>query len=367
MYVKQITFIIILFCYFLTVTVVRADDLSSGVMIAHFIDMGQSDATLLEFSCGAVLIDAGAQYKQGNNAATVEYNQTQIYKLISYLTEFFNSRPDLNKTLDAIYVTHNHIDHTHALREIAEAFSVTNYVGTGQETGLAEAVEDPKWIRKQNGINKNIITSNIFTDDTFPDGISTDITDPINCGNINPKISILSGHQETNPGWTQKEFKNLNNHSLVIRVDFGESSFLFTGDLEEDGIEYLIHRYESALSFLDVDVYQVGHHGSHNATNAKLLEVITPEIAVISVGKWNYGKPNTPFTTYTYGHPRLIVIELLALSIHGKREPKKVKIFTRPKKDRTYIIEDMVYSTSWDGTIKIKATYDGMYTVETEQ
>ena len=80
-------------------------------MRAHFIDVGQADATLLEFRCGTVLIDAGeGGHGRGN--------------LVPYLTEFFRRRPQLNNTIDVLFVTHAHIDHTSALKEVVETFTV---------------------------------------------------------------------------------------------------------------------------------------------------------------------------------------------------------------------------------------------------
>lgn len=193
------------------------------------------------------------------------------------------------------------------------------------------------------------------------------ISDPIDCGAIDPRINILSGMLETNPGWSSSHYENANNHSLVIRVDFGAFSFLFTGDLEEDGIERLMENYANVEEFLNVDVYQVGHHGSRNATTAELIKAMSPEIAVISTRKWDYGRPNTPFTTYAYGHPNKGIVSALVRAIKGKRPAsKRVKVFDGAKRPRNYTIRDLVYSTSWDGTVKITADSNGAFTVSTE-
>src|SRR5687768_15102080 len=82
--------------------------LAQPAMQAHFLPVGQAHATLLEFPCGAALIDAGAQ------------DAESVARLQAYLDQFFDRRTDLNRTLDLILITHNHIDHTRALREIAE-------------------------------------------------------------------------------------------------------------------------------------------------------------------------------------------------------------------------------------------------------
>ena len=74
-----------------------------NVMFAHFINVGQANSTLLEFSCGAILINAGAS------------DDDHIANLTDYLHTFFQDRTDLNNTLESIIITHNHIDHTRAL------------------------------------------------------------------------------------------------------------------------------------------------------------------------------------------------------------------------------------------------------------
>src|SRR5688572_31717953 len=102
-------------------------------MMAHFIDVGQAHSTLLEFSCGAILIDAGAQDDANE--------QTPI----GYLETFLDRRTDLNRTLDSILITHNHIDHTRALRRVVETFTVERFIENGFTTGSGAG--DPNWLR----------------------------------------------------------------------------------------------------------------------------------------------------------------------------------------------------------------------------
>src|SRR5688572_22272117 len=64
-------------------------DASAPKMRVHLIDIGQGAATLVEFSCGAILIDTGGEYSR-------RYDSTQA--LVSYLRTFFESRPDLDET-----------------------------------------------------------------------------------------------------------------------------------------------------------------------------------------------------------------------------------------------------------------------------
>jgi competence protein ComEC len=115
-----------------------------------------------------------------------------------------------------------------------------------------------------------------------------------------------------------------NNDSLVIRIDGTKNSFLFTGDIEEEAREDLSYLGE----YLKGNVLKVPHHGSRTSTSEIFLSEVSPEIAVISVGRKNM-----------YGHPHDETIELL----------KGVKI----------------YRTDMDGAIGIKEQSDGGLEVKT--
>ena len=213
----------------------------------------------------------------------------------------FDNRPDLHNTLDLIIITHNHIDHTRALRAVVEQFSVLRYIDNGQLTGTGTA--NPNWVRAnaQTG-GRNVVIRQIANTDvtSLPDknGLTDDTIDPVNCAVTDPKIAVLSGRRDDNPGWTHEDFDNKNNHSIVIRIDFGKASFIFTGDMEQPAIETLLEWYKDTPT-LNADVHEVGHHGSHNGTTSNLVEAITPKIAVISIGQWNDGQNSICFFNIT--------------------------------------------------------------------
>ncbi len=121
---------------------------------------------------------------------------------------------------------------------------------------------------------------------------------------IDPRVTALWGRvhdaSELASGWQDEDLSNANNHSVVLRIDFGAASVLLTGDLEEVGIAALIAQYAGS-GLLDVDVYKAGHHGSYNGTTAALVNAMSPRAAVISAG------PAARFgdwTAWEYGHPR---------------------------------------------------------------
>src|SRR6185312_2185829 len=148
-------------------------------------------------------------------------------------------------------------------------------------------------------------------------GLSDAIIDAVNCPTVDPQIRVLSGKQAENPGWSDGDFENGNNKSLVIRIDYGHASFLFTGDLEEPAIETLVDYY-SGTPMLDVDVWEVGHHGSANGVTASLLAAMSPEIAVMSVGLHDVDEV---WTAYRYGHPRRSAGQLIEPALLFSRAP----------------------------------------------
>lgn len=76
-----------------------------------------------------------------------------------------------------------------------------------------------------------------------------------------------------------------NDASVVFRVDYRASSFLFTGDLEEAGEEELV---QSGLN-LRADLLKVGHHGSKSSSSAQFLDAVRPKMAVVSADSKNFG------------------------------------------------------------------------------
>ena len=80
-----------------------------------------------------------------------------------------------------------------------------------------------------------------------------------------------------------------------MRLDFGETSIMLTGDAEEEVEEQLLELYGAEM--LDCDILKVGHHGSESSSSTEFLAAVTPEFALISCGEGN-----------SYGHPHSITI-----------------------------------------------------------
>lgn len=323
---------------------------AAGDRIAvHYINVDQGNAALLEFPCGAILIDAG-----GRGSAASSH-------LIDYLDAFFARRRDLDR-LAAVFVTHTHIDHNSNLRLIAQRYRIGGYIHNGRLVGSGRP--NARWMIANAATLPSPIPVRAIADVSGTAGVGGSIVDPLACPRVDPRIRVLSGGLTANPGWTAAEFDNGNNHSLIVRVDYGAASFLFSGDLEDKGIERLLASYAGTAA-MDVDVYAVGHHGSYNGTTAPMLAAMSPEMAVISMG------PSTihdSWTAYAYGHPRRTLVALLDGAISRPRAaPVSVLVADGARRFSSYALTDAIYATGWDGDVTISAGADGALQVATGQ
>lgn len=350
-------------------------------MRVHFIDVGQGDAALFEFPCKkTVLVDTG-----GERNAQFDGRQA----LLDYLDDFFDARPELNRTLSLLAISHPHRDHTQAVRAVLERYTVEGFVVNGKRRGSGWSFEE----REVSGGPELPQGQLVLLDEAAPDRVRviefprvedvrarTDrIIDPVDCrsGNgegVDPQIQVLWGAIGEDPGWGVDEFSGEkhhddgNNHSVVIRVDYGDASFLLTGDLETAAIPDLLRRYGSQPGgLLDVDVYKVGHHGSANGTSEDLLEAMTPQVAILSMGPFSRRGPwhaLFPFSAYQFGHPRKSVVEDLQRLVTLQRlVPITRRVATGQRTFEPMRITRCIAATGWGGTVVVTAHADGQVEV----
>ncbi len=220
-------------------TAVRRDAVD-GKLQLHFIDVGQGDAALLILPTGErILIDTG----------TAESGEA----ILSHLAKWNVG------ALDLVILSHNHDDHAGGLFAIAEAMPVG---------GVLYAGEAPEAC----GLPMRAISAGY--------GFSI--------GEV--RFSILEPLSE----------EGVENRSMILRIDYGVRSFLFTGDAEA-GEEELLLAANPAL--LKVDLLKVAHHGSATSSTEAFLAAVAPEIAVISVSDDN-----------SFGHPAWQTVQRLESS-----------------------------------------------------
>lgn len=227
-----------------TTTAVSGD----GNLTVHFIDVGQADCALIECGGQYLLIDGG----------NVEDSDLVVTYLENQGVE----------SLNTVVCTHAHEDHVGGLSGPLNTVTVNHVYAPVTEY-------DSK------------VFSN-FVKYTHAQGLEIELPQPGDAFSLgSAQVTILGPVQD---------YEETNDTSIVLRVDFGQTSFLFTGDMETAAETDLIE----AGAYLDATVLKVGHHGSDTSTSYRFLREVMPEYAVISVGEGN-----------SYGHPNDVVLSRL--------------------------------------------------------
>lgn len=207
----------------------------------HYIDVGQADCIFLRCGGQTMLIDGG--------------NVEDSDLVVSYLLE-----QDVTK-LDYVVNTHAHEDHVGGLPGVMAVF----------EAGTV-------WCPVTE------YSSSCFEDFAhYADQQYLELVLP------EPGSTHTLGEAEVTVLGPVRDYEQTNDTSIVLRVDHGENSFLFTGDAETTS-EKDILEYGMDVS---ATVLKVGHHGSDTSTSYLWLREVAPEYAVIQVGEGNsYGHPH---------------------------------------------------------------------------
>jgi competence protein ComEC len=217
----------------------------------HFLDVGQGDSIFIDTSNKDVLIDGGPA------------SASEI--VLDYLA-------DLNIThIHLVIATHMHADH------IGGLIDVLNSTLTIDEVLINNQTQDSDTYQSFN------TTLQEHTVTIAQRGQTINLTESANLTVINPTQPL--------------EFIDQNDNSIVVKLQAGNTSFLFTGDAEEDAEGSML--VQSVVS-LKCDLLKIGHHGSDTATSKVFLDIVDPQYAIISAGLNNQ-----------YGHPHNVTIQKL--------------------------------------------------------
>jgi beta-lactamase superfamily II metal-dependent hydrolase len=227
-----------------------------GLLTIAFLDVGQGDAIFIEAPNGnQMLIDGGR-----NAAVLRELSQVMSFK---------------DRSIDVVVATHPDRDHISGLIDVFERYEVGMYFDSGviNDTGeyrtLLETVEKegitPTLARRgQKIFLDNSVDEEVFVEILFPDRDVTNV--------------------ETNLG------------SIVLRVVYGNTEVMLTGDSPKSIEKYLV---SIDGEYLESDILKAGHHGSKTSSSESFVGFVNPKFVVISSGKDN-----------RYGHPHQEVLEI---------------------------------------------------------
>ena len=220
-----------------------------------FFDIGQGDAILIKTPYDQqILIDGGPD--------------DQI------LVKLGEHMPLFDKSLDLVILSHPHADHVVGLVSVLANYQVDQVFYTGVDYSNSDYTA---WLE---ALDQNRITTTV-----------TEAGDTINLG-PNLKLMTLFPFSDL----TGQSVEDLNSSSIVNRLVYGETSFLFMGDLPAEQERELL----AANVDLSADVLKVGHHGSKYSSDPDFLKVVQGDYAIIQVGADN-----------KFGHPNLLAIKNL--------------------------------------------------------
>ena len=206
----------------------------------HYIDVGQGDSELIQIGDKNILIDAGTSDK----------------KALDYLKAIGITK------IDYAIATHPHEDHIGSMDDVIKAFDIGTFYAP-KATATTKTFENMVKALKAKNLKMTVAK----------------VGEEITVGNAT--LTFLAPNSE--------KYENLNNYSIVVKLKYGNNSFMFMGDAED------ISEGEMLQKKLDIqaDVLKVGHHGSYSSTTQPFLDKVNPKYAIINCEKGNdYGHPH---------------------------------------------------------------------------
>ncbi len=212
-------------------------------MSVHFIDVGKADSIYIKCLDKNILIDAG---------------EKNTYDLVNeYL------RKQNVKKLDLVIATHPHSDHIGGMSKVIDEFEISKLIMPEiDEAIIPTSTSYEKFLNALQ--SKNIL-----------------VEKPV------PGSEFQLGEMSIQTLAPNRQYDNVNNNSVVVKVIFRNRSFLFTGDAEKESEEDMLGQNIDLKS----DILKVGHHGSKTSTSDTFLNRVNPEYAVISVGEDKFKLP----------------------------------------------------------------------------
>lgn len=256
-----------------------AEGLVGPILKVYFFDVGQGDAIFIKTPEGKdILIDGGP------DSAVLE----RLGEVLPYW----------DRSIDLIVLTHPHADHIRGLDDVLKNYQVNEVLETDLKNETPEESYFNKLVSADNAKLEKAVKGKKIN-------LETDLD-----------MEVLY------PLGLQMDEKDLNDDSVVIKMNYKGRAFLFTGDATIEVEKKILDQD------LDVDFLKVGHHGSRYSSSTEFLKKVTPLVSIISVGAGN-----------SYGHP------------------------TKDTLDRLMFAGSRVLRTDKAGTVEVDVGRDGEWVI----
>ena len=217
---------------------------ANGNLEVSYLDVGQGDSAYIRVNDFDILIDAGPRSNVDDLMEQLEAKDIDDFEMI--------------------IATHPHEDHIGGMVKVFERYNVENFY-------MPKVTHTTKTFENM----VNAVANEGIKIQTIKEGMSFDLGG-------GAKIDVYSPIYES--------YEEFNDYSPIMKLTFGETELIFTGDAEAHAEQDVIAKYPNNLT---ADVLKFGHHGSSTSSTNEFLQAVSPEYGIISCGVDNkYGHPH---------------------------------------------------------------------------
>ncbi|MGU8311621.1 ComEC/Rec2 family competence protein [Clostridium perfringens] len=213
-------------------------------LMISYMDVGQGDAAYIKVNGNDILIDAGPRSNSKELLEQLKAKNIDDFELV--------------------IATHPHEDHIGGMVDVFKEYEVKAFYSP-KITHTTKTYENLVKAVKDEGLKTKELKGGMVID--LGEGAKFEVFTP-----------------------QKSEYEELNDYSPIMKLSFGDTSYLFTGDAEKLAEEEALAKYKTSL---DSDIIKFGHHGSSSSSSNAFIEAVSPKYGIISCAKDNkYGHPH---------------------------------------------------------------------------
>lgn len=213
-------------------------------LMISYMDVGQGDAAYINVNGNDILIDAGPRSDSKKLMEQLKAKNIDDFELV--------------------IATHPHEDHIGGMVDVFNEYDVENFYAP-KVTHTTKTYQSLVKAIKNEGLQMKELKGGMVLD--LGEGAEFEVFTP-----------------------QSSSYEELNDFSPIMKLSFGETSYMFTGDAESHAEKEALAKYKNSL---DADVLKFGHHGSSSSSTPEFIEAVSPEYGIISCASDNkYGHPH---------------------------------------------------------------------------